>query len=158
MTINRAKDGCGMGLWMRLRGRWGRSGRRLRATARQRFGYHDLRPGQQEAMTHLLNGRDVLVVMPTGSGKSAVYQVPAQLLDGPTIVISPLIALQRDQMPSLAEPTPGGAVVGQLGPVRRASASRWRSPRRQGASTSSSRPSSSPSPRSSTGSRARGPR
>jgi ATP-dependent DNA helicase RecQ len=62
-------------------------------------------------MEHLLRGHDVLAVMPTGSGKSAVYQVPAQVLDGPTIVISPLIALQRDQMLSLAERKAGGAVV-----------------------------------------------
>ncbi|GAB3971903.1 RecQ family ATP-dependent DNA helicase [Actinoallomurus acanthiterrae] len=62
-------------------------------------------------MQPLLQGHDVLVVMPTGSGKSATYQVPAQLLDGPTIVISPLIALQRDQMLSLAERNAGGAVV-----------------------------------------------
>jgi ATP-dependent DNA helicase RecQ len=62
-------------------------------------------------MEFLLRGHDVLVVMPTGSGKSAVYQIPAQLLDGPTIVISPLIALQRDQMLSLAERNAGGAVV-----------------------------------------------
>ncbi|MFC5823293.1 RecQ family ATP-dependent DNA helicase [Nonomuraea insulae] len=100
-----------MGLWTRLRGRWGRSGRRLRATAHQRFGYHDLRPGQQEAMTHLLNGRDVLLVMPTGGGKSAVYQVPALLLDGPAIVVSPLIALQRDQVTGLLEADAGGAVA-----------------------------------------------
>jgi ATP-dependent DNA helicase RecQ len=62
-------------------------------------------------MEAVLRGHDVLAVMPTGSGKSAVYQVPAQLLDGPTIVISPLIALQRDQMLSLAERKAGGAVV-----------------------------------------------
>ncbi len=54
-------------------------------------------------MTALLAGRDALVVMPTGSGKSAVYQVPALLLDGPTVVVSPLIALQHDQQAALAE-------------------------------------------------------
>jgi len=85
--------------------------RRIRRVAREVFDWRELRPGQSEAMDYLLRGHDVLVVMPTGSGKSAVYQVPAQLLDGPTIVISPLIALQRDQMLSLAERNAGGAVV-----------------------------------------------
>jgi RecQ family ATP-dependent DNA helicase len=85
--------------------------RRIRRVAREVFDWRSLRPGQGEAMEHVLRGHDVLAVMPTGSGKSAVYQVPAQVLDGPTIVISPLIALQRDQMPSLAERKAGGAVV-----------------------------------------------
>ncbi len=93
--------------------KWGQigRGRRIRRTARDVFDWEQLRPGQAEAIHQLLKGRDVLVVMPTGSGKSAAYQVPAQLLDGPTIVISPLIALQRDQMISLAERNAGGAVV-----------------------------------------------
>ncbi len=74
------------------------------------YGWDELRPGQLEAMTALLAGRDVLVVMPTGSGKSAVYQVPALLLDGPTVVVSPLIALQRDQVQALLKrPGAGGA-------------------------------------------------
>lgn len=92
-------------------GRFGGRRRRIRRVARDVFDWRQLRPGQSEAMEHLLRGHDALVVMPTGSGKSAVYQVPAQLLDGPTIVISPLIALQRDQMLSLAERNAGGAVV-----------------------------------------------
>jgi RecQ family ATP-dependent DNA helicase len=98
---------------MGIRDGWGRfgQGRRVRRTAKQVFGWDDLRPGQGEAIQHLLKGRDVLVVMPTGSGKSATYQIPAQLLDGPTIVISPLIALQRDQMLRLAGQDAGGAVV-----------------------------------------------
>ncbi|MES9537535.1 RecQ family ATP-dependent DNA helicase [Actinomadura sp. NPDC000600] len=92
---------------------WGRMGRRrrLRRVAREVFGWPDLRPGQGEAMEHLLRGRDVLLIMPTGGGKSAVYQVPAQLLPGPTVVISPLIALQRDQMVALAGRDAGGAVM-----------------------------------------------
>jgi ATP-dependent DNA helicase RecQ len=52
-------------------------------------------------MRPVMEGRDTLVVMPTGSGKSAVYQVPAMLLDGPTVVVSPLISLQRDQVAGL---------------------------------------------------------
>lgn len=73
----------------------------LRRTAREAFGWSSLRPGQLEAMQAVVSGRDTLVVMPTGSGKSAVYQVPALLLDGPTVVVSPLIALQRDQVAGL---------------------------------------------------------
>ncbi|MER7936512.1 MULTISPECIES: RecQ family ATP-dependent DNA helicase [unclassified Streptomyces] len=77
--------------------------RRLRATARRVFGWQQLRPAQLNAMKAVMKGRDVLAVMPTGSGKSAVYQVPAALLGGPVVVVSPLIALQRDQMRGLLE-------------------------------------------------------
>lgn len=91
--------------------RFGRRGRRLRATAKEAFGWEQLRPGQQEAMEHLLGGRDVLLVMPTGGGKSAVYQVPGLLLEGPTVVVSPLIALQRDQVMSLLKAGAAGAVA-----------------------------------------------
>jgi len=72
--------------------------RSLRDAARDAFGWTSLRAGQLEAMEQVLRGRDVLAVMPTGHGKSAIYQVPATLLDGPTVVVSPLIALQRDQI------------------------------------------------------------
>lgn len=71
--------------------------------ARRSLGLTSLRPGQLAAMTALAQGRDVLAVMPTGSGKSAIYQVPALLLPGPTVVVSPLIALQRDQVEALRE-------------------------------------------------------
>nr|WP_055501090.1 ATP-dependent DNA helicase RecQ [Nonomuraea pusilla] len=74
---------------------------RVRAAARERLGFVELRPGQLTAMTALTEGRDTLAVMPSGGGKSAVYQVPAFLLPGPTLVVSPLIALQRDQVLSL---------------------------------------------------------
>lgn len=98
--------------------RFGRRRRQVQRTAREVFGWEELRPGQDEAMQHLLQGHDVLVVMPTGGGKSATYQIPAQLLDGPTIVISPLIALQRDQMLSLAERNAAWRGRGQLRPAR----------------------------------------
>jgi ATP-dependent DNA helicase RecQ len=74
---------------------------RLRRAARQIFGWRSLRPGQLAAMRSIMKGRDTLVVLPTGAGKSAVYQVPAALLPGPTVVISPLLALQQDQLASL---------------------------------------------------------
>jgi ATP-dependent DNA helicase RecQ len=74
----------------------------IRDVARDRFGWDHLRPGQLDAVQALLDGHDALVVMPTGAGKSAVYQVAGVLLDGPTVVVSPLIALQRDQLASLA--------------------------------------------------------
>jgi ATP-dependent DNA helicase RecQ len=77
--------------------------RQLRRMARDRFGYTALRPGQLDAMRAVLSGRDALVVMPTGAGKSAVYQVPAALLPGPTVVVSPLLALQQDQMAALGD-------------------------------------------------------
>ncbi|MFC3299095.1 RecQ family ATP-dependent DNA helicase [Arthrobacter agilis] len=69
----------------------------LRETAASTFGWEDLRSGQEHAMKAVLEGRSVLCVMPTGSGKSAIYQVPAVALPGVAVVISPLIALQHDQ-------------------------------------------------------------
>ncbi|HET8641777.1 MAG TPA: RecQ family ATP-dependent DNA helicase [Pseudonocardiaceae bacterium] len=76
---------------------------RLRWAARTRFGWAELSDEQLTAMGHVMAGRDVLAVLPTGAGKSAIYQVPAVLLPGPTVVVSPLIALQRDQVAGLAE-------------------------------------------------------
>jgi RecQ family ATP-dependent DNA helicase len=78
-------------------------------TARDALGLEDFRPGQREAIRAAVAGRDVLAVMPTGSGKSAVYQVAAVLLDGPTAVVSPLVALQHDQVQSLDEADAGEA-------------------------------------------------
>ncbi|MBV7699713.1 ATP-dependent DNA helicase RecQ [Streptomyces sp. TRM70350] len=74
---------------------------RLRRTADDVFGWRELRPGQLTAMEAVVAGRDTLVVMPTGAGKSAVYQVAGLSLPGPTVVVSPLIALQRDQIAGL---------------------------------------------------------
>ena len=70
-------------------------------TLRDRFGFCDFRPGQEPAIGHILGGRDTLVVMPTGSGKSLIYQLAALHLPGFTVVISPLIALMKDQVDSL---------------------------------------------------------
>lgn len=76
---------------------------RLRRAARHHFGWRSLRPGQLAAMRAVMKGRDALVVLSTGAGKSAIYQVPAALLPGPTVVISPLLALQQDQIRTLNE-------------------------------------------------------
>ncbi len=65
------------------------------------FGFPDFRPGQREAVEHILARRNTLVVMPTGSGKSLCFQFPALLLDATTLVISPLIALMKDQVDAL---------------------------------------------------------
>lgn len=69
-----------------------------RATLRSVFGYDDFRPGQAEVIAAVLAGENVLAVMPTGSGKSMCYQLPALVEGGLTVVISPLIALMRDQV------------------------------------------------------------
>ncbi|MBT5459560.1 MAG: RecQ family ATP-dependent DNA helicase, partial [Rhodospirillaceae bacterium] len=65
------------------------------------FGFDSFRPGQEDAVTALLAGRNVLTVMPTGSGKSLCFQVPALMADGLTIVVSPLVALMQDQVAAL---------------------------------------------------------
>ena len=70
-------------------------------TLHQRFGHEAFRPGQDRIIEAVLQGQDALVVMPTGSGKSLCYQLPALMRDGCTIVISPLIALMKDQVDSL---------------------------------------------------------
>jgi ATP-dependent DNA helicase RecQ len=67
-----------------------------------RFGYPDFRPGQQHVIESLLAGRSALAVFPTGAGKSLCYQLPALMLDGVTVVVSPLIALMKDQIDLLA--------------------------------------------------------
>ena len=67
----------------------------------QRFGHAELRPGQEAALQSILQGHNLLAVMPTGSGKSLLYQLPALLMDGLTLVVSPLIALMKDQVDEL---------------------------------------------------------
>lgn len=84
---------------------------RIRDVARDVFGWEHLKPGQAEAIETLVGGRDVLAVMPTGYGKSAIYQIAAHLLDGPTLVVSPLIALQADQVRHLEAAVGEGAAV-----------------------------------------------
>ncbi|HET7458081.1 MAG TPA: ATP-dependent DNA helicase RecQ [Gemmatimonadaceae bacterium] len=74
---------------------------RARALLRERFGHADFKPGQWPPMRAVLERRDAVVVMPTGSGKSLVYQLPALMLPGLTVVVSPLIALMKDQQDKL---------------------------------------------------------
>jgi ATP-dependent DNA helicase RecQ len=74
---------------------------RAREILRSTFGFPGFRPGQEEVIQTVLSGSDVLAVMPTGSGKSLCYQLPALLRDGVTVVVSPLIALMRNQVAAL---------------------------------------------------------
>src|SRR5579863_7375895 len=69
--------------------------------ARERLGFERLRPGQADAVQALAGGRDVLAVLPTGGGKSAIYELAGILREGPTVIVSPLIALQDDQLAHL---------------------------------------------------------
>jgi ATP-dependent DNA helicase RecQ len=90
---------------------------RIDRVARDVFGFSELRPGQREAIESVLGGRDTLVVMSTGSGKSAVYQIAGLLIEGATVVVSPLIALQRDQVEDLADVEAGAAQLNSTVPA-----------------------------------------
>ena len=71
------------------------------AVLRDRFGYPEFRAGQAEAVANVLAGKETVVILPTGGGKSLCYQVPALLLPGLTVVVSPLISLMKDQVDAL---------------------------------------------------------
>ena len=83
----------------------------LEQIAQQVFGYEGLRSAQKSVLASALKGDDTLAIMPTGSGKSAVYQIAALRLPGPTVVISPLIALQQDQVESIEDQNTVNAAV-----------------------------------------------
>src|SRR5918995_4695020 len=81
------------------------------AALRRHFHHSAFRDGQEQVVTAVLSGRDVLAVMPTGSGKSIGYQLPAVMLPGLTLVVSPLISLMKDQVDRLnPRGIPSGAV------------------------------------------------
>src|SRR5689334_1039917 len=75
----------------------------LKAVIQETWGFRSLRPLQERAMRAVLDGRDSLVVMPTGGGKSLCYQAPAVVRGDTTVVISPLISLMKDQVDSLRQ-------------------------------------------------------
>ena len=83
----------------------------IRRLARERLGFDELRPGQLEGVESVLARHDTLCVMSTGSGKSAIYQLAGMLLPGPAVVVSPLIALQRDQVESMQDTRGAQAAV-----------------------------------------------
>lgn len=102
----------------------------LQEVAERIFGWQ-LRAEQLDPMEAILSGRDVVAVMPTGSGKSAIYQVPAVLLDGVTLVISPLIALQHDQIDHLSDTAAPDAVAINSGQGAGENSRNWEAVRRQ---------------------------
>ena len=89
----------------------------LHQALHEHFGFSAFRPGQEEAVRAAADGHDVLVVMPTGAGKSLCYQLPALLRDDLTIVVSPLVSLMEDQVSALRLRAPGRVAL-VPGPVR----------------------------------------
>ena len=97
--------------------------RAVRAAARRTLGHRGLLPGQAEAVEAITSGRDTLALLPTGGGKSAIYQLAGVTIDGPTVVVSPLIALQQDQLASLEELGLSAAAVNSARPASERAAS-----------------------------------
>ena len=75
----------------------------LRVALRENFGFDTFYPGQEEVVSRVLRGEDTLAILATGAGKSLTYQISALMLDGTTVVVSPLIALMKDQLDTLRE-------------------------------------------------------
>ncbi|MDP9111555.1 MAG: ATP-dependent DNA helicase, partial [Candidatus Eremiobacteraeota bacterium] len=75
----------------------------LRAALREKFGFDSFQPGQEEVVSRIIAGEDTLAILATGAGKSLTYQLPAMLLTGTTVVVSPLIALMKDQLDMLRD-------------------------------------------------------
>src|SRR5215218_1082222 len=90
----------------------------IRAAARETLGHRALLPGQAEAVQAITGGRDTLALLPTGGGKSAVYQLAGVTIDGPTLIVSPLIALQQDQLASLDAVGLTAGVINSTRPAR----------------------------------------
>jgi ATP-dependent DNA helicase RecQ len=83
----------------------------IAAVAKETLGFESLRPGQEEAVCAVLEGRDTLAVLPTGSGKTAIYELATAIGGGPTVIVSPLLALQRDQVEAIDETDLGDAAA-----------------------------------------------
>ena len=81
----------------------GHYGAEILATLKKWWGYEGLRNGQGEVIESVLNGRDTLVLMPTGGGKSLLYQVPTMMREGVCIVVTPLVSLMKDQVDQLRQ-------------------------------------------------------
>ena len=87
---------------------------KARAVLKDVFGYDAFRPGQESVIAAILSGRDVMAVMPTGAGKSICYQIPALVLPGITLVVSPLISLMQDQVSALIQNGVRAAYINSL--------------------------------------------
>ena len=97
----------------------------LAGTLKRNWGYETFRPLQEEAMRCVVDGRDSVVVLPTGGGKSLCFQAPAAAMPGTAIVVSPLISLMKDQVDSLNEcGVPAARIDSSLSPADRTDATR----------------------------------
>src|SRR5438046_7613789 len=88
-------------------------------SVREHFGFDGFRAGQREVISAIMERKDAVVVMPTGSGKSLCYQLPAMMLEGVTLVVSPLIALMKDQVDALqARGLPATFINSSIEPIK----------------------------------------
>jgi ATP-dependent DNA helicase RecQ len=99
---------------------------KLMSTLKEVFGLDEFRPGQEAVVRSTLDKRNTLAIMPTGAGKSLCYQLPAVLLPGMTVIVSPLIALMKDQCDKLVELGLAASQVNSAQTARRATNSRSR--------------------------------